>query len=146
MSECTLHNLLVSCQYPQVFWIYLSNNYDENILLAKGTKREMFGDADIMYDLIEHINDPVSYWSIREDGAMFVRLCMDEKAEKQFSDDYVQRWDRFNPKTRPYLFSSEMDDFMDTICGSSEYMHPYGDPQETHHYGDDGNKENAVSM
>ena len=35
MTECTLHNLLTSCQYPQVFWIYQMNDYDENILLTR---------------------------------------------------------------------------------------------------------------
>ena len=138
MTECTLHNLLTSCQYPQVFWIYRTNDYDENILLAKGTKQEMLEDEEYNFDLLDHINDVVNYWTIREDGAMFIRLKMDEKAEEQYFDDYVEKWDRFNPTTRPFLYSAEMDDFVHCIYGTSEYMHPYGDPLECHHWGERG--------
>lgn len=134
MAECTLHNLLTSCQYPQVFWIYRTNKYDQNMLLAKGTKQEMLEDEDLNFDLLDHINDVVEYWTIREDGAMFVRLRMEEKAEDQYFDDYVEKWDRYNPLKRPYLYSAEMDDFVHTIHGNSDYMHPYGDPQEVHHW------------
>ena len=134
MTECTLHNLLTSCQYPQVFWIYQMNDYDENILLTKGTKQEMLEDDENSFDLIDHINDVVEYWTIREDGAMFVRLRMNDRAKELYSDDYVKRWDRFNPTKRPYLYSAEMDDFTHCIYGSSEYLHPYGDPNECHHY------------
>ena len=91
MSECTLHNLLTSCQYPQVFWIYQMNDYDENILLTKGTKQEMLEDDENSFDLIDHINDVVEYWTIREDGAMFVRIRMDDRAKELFSEDYVKK-------------------------------------------------------
>jgi len=134
MTECTLHNLLTSCQYPQVFWIYQMNDYDENILLTKGTKQEMLEDDENSFDLIDHINDVVEYWTIREDGAMFVRIRMDDRAKELFSEDYVKKWDRFNPNKRPYLYTAEMDDFTNCIYGTSEYMHPYGDPNECHHY------------
>ena len=135
MTECTLHNLLTSCQYPQVFWIYQMNDYDENILLTKGTKQEMLEDDENNFDLLDHINDVVEYWTIREDGAMFVRIRMDDRAKELYSDDYVKKWDRFNPNKRPYLYTAEMDDFTHCIYGSSEYLHPYGDPNECHHYG-----------
>ena len=133
MTECTLHNLLTSCQYPQVFWIYRTNDYDQNILLAKGTKQEMLEDEEQNFELLDHINDVVEYWTIREDGAMFVRLRMEDKAEDQYYDDYVKLWDK-NPLTRPWLYSAEMDDFTHAIYGSSEYMHPYGDPNECHNW------------
>lgn len=55
MIECTLHNLLTSCQYPQVFWIYQMNDYDENILLTRGTKQEMLEDDENNFNLIDHI-------------------------------------------------------------------------------------------
>ena len=141
MTECTLHNLLTSCQYPQVFWIYRTNDYDANILLAKGTKQEMLKDEEQSFDLLDHINDVVEYWTIREDGAMFIRLRMNEKAEEQYFDDYVEKWGRLNPKTRPYLYSAEMDDFTHCIYGTSEYMHPYGDPLECHHWEERGDSD-----
>lgn len=140
MSECTLHNLLTSCQYPQVFWIYRTNDYDQNILLAKGTKNEILADEEMSFDLLEHINDVVEYWTIREDGAMFVRLRMDEKAESLWPDNYVSKWDRHNPTRRPYLYSAEMDDFMHVIYGTSDYMHPYGYPFECHHWEERGDQ------
>ena len=140
MMECTLHNLLTSCQYPQVFWIYQVNDYDENILLTKGTKQEMLEDDENSFDLIDHINDVVEYWTIREDGAMFVRIRMDDRAKELFSEDYVKKWDRFNPLKRPYLYTAELDDFTNCIYGSSEYLHPYGDPLDCHHFDNDDRK------
>ena len=140
MTECTLHNLLTSCQYPQVFWIYQMNDYDENILLTKGTKQEMLEDDESSFDLIDHINDVVEYWTIREDGAMFVRIRMDDRAKELFSEDYVKKWDRFNPLKRPYLYTAELDDFTNCIYGSSEYLHPYGDPLDCHHFDTDDRK------
>lgn len=134
MSECTLHNLLTSCQYEQVFWIYRTNDFDHNILLAKGTKQQMLEDEETNFELLEHINDVVDYWTIREDGAMFIRLRMEDKVQDLYSENYVAKWDRFNPIKRPYLYSAEMDDFTHCIYGNSEYMHPYGDPLECHHY------------
>lgn len=134
MAECTLHNLLTSCQYMQVFWIYRMNYYDQNILLAKGTKQEMFADDEMMYSLLDHINDVVEYWTIREDGAMFVRLRMTDMAEDLWSDDYVKEWDACNPLKRPWIYSAEMDDFTNCVYGTSDYIHPYGDPEECHHW------------
>ena len=136
MSECTLHNLLTTCQYQQAFWIYRNNDYDQNILLVKGTKKEMLEDDENNFDLLEHINDVVEYWTIREDGAMFIRIRMSENAEDVYSDKYVERWNH-NPHSRPWLYSAEMDDFTHTIYGSGEYMHPYGDPNECHHWEDE---------
>lgn len=140
MTECTLHNLLTSCQYSQVFWIYRMNDYDQNILLAKGTKKEMLADDEASFDLIDHINDVVEYWTIREDGAMFVRLRTHEKAQDLYSEDYVKKWNH-NPHSRPWLYSAEMDDFTHAIHGSSEYMHPYGDPLEVHRWDEKGKAE-----
>lgn len=134
MITCTLYNLLTTCQYDQAFWIYRQNDYDQNILLAKGTKKEILGDENVNFDVLEHINDAVEYWAIRKDGAVFVRLRMDEKAEDLWLEDYVAKWDRYNPRKRPWLYSAEMDDFANTITGSGEYLHPYGDPLECRHW------------
>lgn len=131
--SCTLHNLLTSCQFPQVFWIYKQNDYDQNILLAKGTKQEMLEDEEMGFDIIDHINDEVEYWTIRKDGAIFVRLHWDKKAEDDYSEEYVKSWG-LNPHSRPWLHSAELDDFIDNIYGSSEYIHPYGDPFECHRW------------
>ena len=111
------------------------NDYDENILLTKGTKQEMLEDEDSNFDLLDHINDIVEHWTIREDGAMFVRLRMEDRAKDLYFADYVKRWN-VNPLTRPYLYSAEMDDFTHCIYGSAEYLHPYGDPNECHHWAD----------
>lgn len=130
MKECILHNLLTSCQFQQVFWIYMTNEYDQNILLAKGTKQEMLEDEEMNFDLLDHINDVVEYWTIREDGAMFVRIRMEDKAEDLYFEDDVKKWDILDPRTRPWLHSAELDDFTHVIYGSSSFMHTYGDPLE----------------
>lgn len=128
MNECTLHNLLTTCQFPQVFFIYRTNDYGQNLLLAKGTRDEILADDECGYETLIHINDPVDYWTIREDGAMFVRLRMTELVEDLYPEEYVKKWNRLDPCGRPWLYSAEMDDFTNTISGSAEYMHPYGKP------------------
>ena len=81
------------------------------------------------------------------DGAMFVRIRMDDRAKELFSEDYVKKWDRFNPLKRPYLYTAELDDFTNCIYGSSEYLHPYGDPLDCHHFDNDDRKtENSSEM
>ena len=95
----------------------------------------MLEDEDSNFDLLDHINDIVEHWTIREDGAMFVRLRMEDRAKDLYFADYVKRWN-VNPLTRPYLYSAEMDDFTHCIYGSAEYLHPYGDPNECHHWAD----------
>ena len=120
------------------------NDYDENILLTKGTKQEMLEDDENNFDLIDHINDVVEYWTIREDGAMFVRLRMDDRAKEMFSEDYVRKWDRYNPTKRPYLYSAEMDDFTHCIYGTDEYMNPYGDPLNCHRWEDKGENDETI--
>lgn len=122
MSKCTLHNLLTTCLYNQVFFIYRLNNYDENILLAYGTKQEMLESDDCNFELLSHINDTVDYWTIRKDGAMFVRLEMEGRVEDLYDDDYVKEWKRFDRKTRPYLYSTEIDDFGCIIHGKSKFL------------------------
>lgn len=132
-NKCTLLDLLTSCQYPQVFWIYLTNEYGENILLAKGNKQDMFS-SDIMFDLLDHINDTVEYWTIRSDGAIFVRLHWNERVSDIYCEDSQTKWDIHDPHTRPYLYSAEIDDFTNCIYGTANYIHPYGDPLERHNH------------
>lgn len=130
MSNCDLLGLLVTAQYSQVFFIYRSNDYGQNLLLARGTREEIFADEDWCLDVLEHVNDPVDYWTIREDGAMFIRLRMQEKVEELYSGDQVKKWERFDPSKRPWLFTAEMDDFTNTIHGESKLLHPYGKPKD----------------
>lgn len=136
-KECTLHNLITSCRFNQAFWIFLYNNHDQNVLIAKGSKEEILTDAVMSFDVVDHINDVVEYWTIREDGAMFVRLRWDKSAEDEYGAEYIKRWDRAKPSSRPYLYSAELDDFTNCIYGSGEYQHPYGDPMECHTKGSD---------
>lgn len=134
IATCTLYNLMTTCVYDQAFWIYRQNDYDQNILLAKGTKKEILCDENVNSEILEHINDTVELWTIREDGAVFVRLRLDERAEDLYSEHYVKQCDQGNPRKRPWLYSAEMDDFTHAITGSGKYLYPYGDPLECHHW------------
>ena len=115
-----LWDMLAASQYMQIFSIYVTNAYGQNIPIARGTQTEMqeydLGEGD----LFDHLIDEVEYFSITKKGVMVLFLRdkhYEEKAETQYSDDYVSRWDRRDPLTRPYLHSIETEEYTDEwIC------------------------------
>ena len=115
-----LWDILEASQYNQIFSIYVTNVYGQNIPVARGTRSEMqeydLDDGDLFY----HLMDDVEYFHITEKGIMVLFLRdnhYEEKAEQQYSEDYVKKWDRRDPKTRPYLHSIETEEHTDKwIC------------------------------
>ena len=128
MRQTLLIDLLTTCDYRQNFFIYETNDYDQNILVAKGTRDEIRADED--FDL-EALTCPVEIWNIREDGTMFVfinGMHPERPRQKEYSEKYVASWDNYDPNTRPWLHGAELDCFGHDIHGSSEYLREYGRP------------------
>lgn len=115
-----LWDILEASQYMQIFSIYVTNVYDQNIPIARGTKSEMqeydLDDGDLFF----HLMDDVEYFHITKNGVMVLFLRgkhYEERADSQYSVDYVKRWDRRDPMTRPYLFTIETEQYTDKwIC------------------------------
>lgn len=114
----TLYDIVSKAQYMQVFSIYLTNAYDQNIPIARGTRNEMFElDAEENEgEFFNHLMCQVDYYHITENEVMVI-FIRDEHFEKQasynYSDEYVKRWDKFNPKTRPWLYGIETEEYTD---------------------------------
>lgn len=114
----TLYDIVSKAQYMQVFSIYLTNVYDQNIPIARGTRNEMIGlDAEENdEDFFNHLICQVEYYHITENGVMVIFIRdehFEEQASYNYSDEYVKRWDRFNPKTRPWLYGIETEEYTD---------------------------------
>lgn len=111
----TLYDIVSKAQYWLKFSIYLTNVHDQNIPIARGTRSEMLGnDVDNDEDFFRHLMYQVEYFNITKDGVMVVYI-RDENYEKNasecYSKEYVEKWDRFNPKTRPWLWGSETEEY-----------------------------------
>lgn len=116
----TLWDILESCQYMQVFSIYSTNIYGQNIPVARGTLSEM-QEYDIEEgELFSRLMDKVDYFHITKNGVMVVFLQgehYEERVETLYSQEYVERWERYDPKTRPWLFVMETEEYTDEwIC------------------------------
>lgn len=124
----TLYEIVSKAQYMQVFSIYLTNVYNQNIPISRGTRSEMIeNDEDNEENFFNHLMCEVEYYHITKDGVMVV-FIKDENYERDasfnYSEDYVKRWDRSDPKTRPWLFGIETEEYTDkylwTFAGYSE--------------------------
>lgn len=111
----TLYKLLKAAQYMQVFSIYVTNVYDQNIPIARGTFDEMMKqDTAKEYILFDYLMCAVDYFHITDKKVMVVFIkdeCFETKAEHQYSEQYVEKWDITDAKTRPYLFRIETEEY-----------------------------------
>jgi len=114
----TLYDIVSKAQYMQVFSIYLTNVYGQNIPIARGTRTEMIA-MDVEEneeDFFRHLMCEVEYFHITDKGVVvvFIRDAhFEEPASYNYSDKYVKKWDRYNPKTRPWLHGIETEEYTD---------------------------------
>lgn len=102
----TLYDIVSKAQYLVKFSIYLTNIYDQNIPIARGTRSEIIeNDVDNDENFFQCLMYQVEHFNITKDGVMVVYI-RDENYEKD-----VGKWDRFNPKTRPWLWGSETEEY-----------------------------------
>lgn len=104
----TLWDMLNVCQCYQEFDVYEGNDYDQNIIVASGTADELRTEIEIF----DHLMDEVVSYSVEPDGVIVILLRnenYEKRAEEQYFESYVKKWDRFNPETRPWRHSIEID-------------------------------------
>lgn len=113
----TLWDILDSAQYFQQFTVYVTNAYDQNVLIGRGTRAEMLvqeseGELDRVFG---HLMDKVEYFSIKNSRLIiFLRdEHYNEQLEVQYSEEYVKHWNTLDPSTRPFLYGIETEQFRD---------------------------------
>ena len=113
----TLYDLISCAQYDQEFSIYLLNSYDQNLPIARGTRGAMLkrDTEDNDEELFRHLMDKVEYFCVRKCVVVvYVRDdTFDKKMQDQYPQDYVERWDIHDPKSRPFLFTRETEQYTD---------------------------------
>lgn len=106
----TLYDLIINADVKQIFHVYVTNIYDQNIEIGFGRRKELL-DEDMVPEGVDHLMDAVDTWYVTKDGALVVLLRdihFKERAEEQYDKRYVETWDNLNPKTRPWKHSSEL--------------------------------------
>lgn len=108
----TLYDIMNRCNYNQVFHVYVTNAYDQNIEIGHGPRLVIVDNeqTDGGYD---HLMDQVDHWSVAPDGSVVVLLRdehFNERAETQYDEAYVAKWDNLKPGTRPWKHSCELED------------------------------------
>ena len=109
----TLYDILRNTKYTQEFFCYVTNAYDQNLPIGFGTRKELL-DEQINEDLFDFLMCEISLLTVAKDGALVVRVTdehFNNRIEDQYPVEQTERWDRLNPGSRPYKFSSELEVF-----------------------------------
>lgn len=108
----TLYDIMDRCQYNQVFHVYVTNVYDQNIEIGHGP-RSVIVNEELTEEGYDHLMDQVDYWSVAPDGSVVVLLRdehFEERAETLYAKEYIAKWDNLRPETRPWKHSCELED------------------------------------
>lgn len=108
----TLWDMLNGAQYFQKFEVYVTNAYDQNVLVGNGVRQEMLANGEEIFD---HLMDTVEYFSTEkfsDNGAIVIMLHdkhYEEPLENQYwNKDYTSKWSPSDPKSRPFKYSVEI--------------------------------------
>ncbi len=108
-----LYDLLQVTRYDQQFAVYVTNIYDQNILVGAGVRSELLDESENEL-LFDHLIDKVDMLRVSKDGKILVVFVVDKnykkRAEKLYSKDYTKHWDGRDIKTRPYRYLSEIEE------------------------------------
>lgn len=108
-----LSEIFTITRYDQKMYIYVTNAYDQNVCLGRGTRYDIICDVENVDNIFPHMLDEVNMVSVTQDGGMqiLVRDAMYEKPlEEQYDKDYVTTWKSYDKSTRPFQFSAELED------------------------------------
>lgn len=108
----TLYDLLKDAQYTQPFTVYVTNNYDQNVLIGRGTRPEMLDEKETGGNVFDHLKDTVERWVIK-DGRMIV-FIFSKRFKKPFEKYFIDsdKWGD-GPDQRPWLYSFETEIYTD---------------------------------
>ena len=109
-----LWDILNSAQYTQKFRIFVTNIYDQNLPRGAGTRAELFQNilsGEEEDDFFSHLMDEIEYFVVLDDKSILVYIRNEDyekRCEELYPEEYVKRWDRLKPETRPWRFSCEI--------------------------------------
>ena len=89
----------------------MTNVFDQNVPIGFGVRKELL-DADINDDLYDYLMCDVDMITVAKDGALVVRV-RDEHFHQSLEEQYkcTGGWKVSDPATRPFKFSTEMEDW-----------------------------------
>ena len=107
----TLYDILRATRYWQKFCCYVTNNYDQNVPIGFGTRKELL-DEEINDELFDYLMCDVDSITVTKDKAFLIRV-RDEHFNQPLEEQYecTGDWKVSDPKTRPFKFSNEMEDW-----------------------------------
>lgn len=111
----TLYDVLKTAKYYQVYHVYLFNDWDDNIMVGRGTRAELLAqERDATKDeymVFDYLNNEVEMLHCIG-SVIIISLKSDEynvPVNTIWSDDTIE-WDKKRPlKDRKFLSSTEMD-------------------------------------
>lgn len=109
----TLCELLQKTKYDQKFYCYVTNNYDQNLPVGAGVRKELL-DEETNGDLFWHLLDEVDIITVAVDGALVVRTIdkyFKTPLQEQFDKEYAAKWNPLDKSSRPFKFSCELEDW-----------------------------------
>lgn len=107
----TLYDILRATRYWQRFCCYVTNSYDQNVPIGFGTRRELL-DEEQNDELFDYLMCNVDSITVTKDKALLIRV-RDEHYNQRLEEQYncTGGWKVSDPKTRPFKFSNEMEDW-----------------------------------
>ena len=107
----TLYDILRATKYWQKFCCYVTNSYDQNVPIGFGTRRELL-DEEQNDELFDYLMCDVDSITVAKDKSLLIRV-RDEHYNKPLEEQYecTGGWKVSDPKTRPFKFSNEMEDW-----------------------------------
>lgn len=107
----TLYDILRVTRYWQKFCCYVTNVYDQNVPIGFGTRRELL-DEEQNDKLFDYLMCNVDSITVAKDKALLVRVRdahYNQPLEEQYK--FTGGWKVSDPATRPFKFSTEMEDW-----------------------------------
>lgn len=110
-----LYELMHASVYYNVYFIYARNEFGECFKIDEGTWIEMLNDPDGEYNLWWHCGDEVDQWLVTPHGNIIVYVRDKQykvpAKERGYREGYMEKWDRFDPNTRPYRYTLETEEY-----------------------------------
>lgn len=104
-----LYDLLSNALYYQYFDVYVLNAQGYCLPIGYGTRNELVDETEHEM-FFDHLMDKVEFYNVSQDT--LIVYVNDENYDKplelQYSKSYVERWDRNDPKSRPFLYDWEI--------------------------------------
>lgn len=106
-----LYDVLRVTKHYQIFCCYVTNAYDQNVPIGFGTRRELL-DEEINDELFDYLMCDVDSITVTKDKSLLIRV-RDEHYNQSLEEQYecTGAWKVSDPATRPFKFSSEMEDW-----------------------------------